>query len=72
MQLCCISGSFDGGTWSIVDLPAEEEEEQKADDNDCENYPSHPRVPCGLTVASLYTIAIIVTSCLRHSVSKLC
>lgn len=55
----------------MLDLPAKKEEEQEPDHNDCQDDPSYPGIPCGLTIAPLYTV-LIVASCLSHDVSDLC
>lgn len=74
MQLGGISMSCDKlkSAAESVNLPAKEEEEQKADDDDSEDDPSHPRIPCGLLIASAYTVAIVITPGCRHSISELC
>ena len=58
-------------TARVSNLPAEEEEEQEADNDDCEDDPSHIRVPCGLLIASARAVAIVITAGCRHSVSEL-
>lgn len=72
MQLRGVSGvRFEGALLAVVDLPAEEKEEQKPDYDDREDDPANPRVPRGLAVATSYTIAIIVAPCCSHDVSEL-
>ena len=56
----------------IVNVPAEEEEKQESDHDNCEDYPSHPGIPGRLSVASSVTIAIDRASIVGHGVRHLC
>ena len=55
-----------------VNLPAEEEEKQKSDHDNCENHPSHPGVPGRLSIASSLTITVDRAPIVGHNVRDLC
>jgi hypothetical protein len=72
MQLCGVRNvPVESAMFVAADLPAEEEEEQESNYDDREDDPANPGVPCGLAVATSYTIAIIVAPCCSHDVSEL-
>ena len=56
----------------IVNVPAEEEEKQESDHDNCADHPSHPGIPGRLSVASSVTIAIDRASIVGHGVRHLC